>query len=122
MLQVQDGQNTQILGTGVTTPTLTQTSMESIKKNIQESNINALDIIKNAKIYTYNLKEEKDTDKKHVGFVIGEKYNTPEEVIAKTKDGIDTYTMSSIMWKALQETAKENEELKQRIEKLEVKQ
>lgn len=96
--------------------------MESIKKNIQESNINALDIIKNAKIYTYNLKEEKDTDKKHVGFVIGDKYKTPEEVISKSKDGIDTYTMSSIMWKALQETTKENEELKQRIEKLEAKQ
>ena len=116
------GQNTEILGTGVTTPTLTQTSLERIKKNIEESNINAIEIIKNAKIYTYNLKEEEDTDKKHIGFVIGEKYNTPEEVIAKTKDGIDTYTMSSIMWKALQETAKENEELKQRIEKLEVKQ
>ena len=116
------GQNTQILGTGVTTPTLTQTSLERIKKNIEESNINAIEIIKNAKIYTYNLKEEEDTDKKHIGFVIGEKYNTPEEVIAKTKDGIDTYTMSSIMWKALQETTKENEELKQRIEKLEAKQ
>ncbi len=116
------GSNTEVLGTGVTTPNVTQTSLESIKKNISESDINALEIIKNAKIYTYNLKTEKDTDKKHIGFVIGDKYKTPEEVIAKSGDGIDTYTMSSIMWKALQEINSENEKLKQRIEELEAKQ
>ena len=110
-----------ITGAGITTPSVTQTSLESIKKNISESDINALEIIKNAKIYSYNLKTEKDTDKKHIGFVIGGNYKTPEEVIAKSGKGIDTYTMASLMWKALQESNAENEDLKQRIEKLEAR-
>ena len=112
---------TRVKSSGITTPNVTQTSLESIKKNISESEINALEIIKNAKVYSYNLKTEKDTDKKHIGFVIGDKYNTPDEVIAKSGKGIDTYTMASLMWKALQESNAENEKLKQRIEKLEAR-
>ena len=96
----------------ITTPELEQTSLEKIKKNIQLFNKNAIDIIKNSDIYEYNFKTEQDTDKKHIGFVIGNKYNTPKQVIARSGKGIDTYTMSSIMWKSIQQ-------LLQRIEKLE---
>lgn len=115
------GQSSTVWYDGIVTPNISQTSLESIKKNIKESDINALEIIKNAKIYSYNLKAEKDTDKKHIGFVIGDKYNTPDEVIAKSGKGIDTYTMASLMWKALQESNAENEKLKERIEKLEAR-
>lgn len=115
--------HTYIGGDKIETPILTQTSLEEIKKNIKKSNKNAIDIIKNSEIYEYNLKTEEDTDKKHIGFVIGEKYKTPSEVISKSKDGIDTYSMTSLLWLALkQETInkdKQISELEQRLHKLE---
>lgn len=91
---------------GIVTPTVTQTSKESKKKNIKLYKDNALNIIKNSEIYTYNFKAEKDEDKKHIGFIIGDeggKYKTPSEVISINGEGIDSYTMSSILWKAMQE-------------------
>lgn len=111
------GSNSMMTGDGVQTPLLTQFSLEKLKKNFNKLNT-AIDIIKDAEIYTYNLKAEKDTDKKHYGFVIGEKYNTPKEVISKDGQGIDTYSMSSIMWKALQEVIVQNENLQKEIENL----
>ena len=110
--------STTIFSSVIYTPRLVQTSLESIKKNIEKSNLKALEIIKNSDIYSYNLKSEEDTTEKHLGFVIGEKYNTPKEVIANGR-GIDTYTMASIMWKALQEQQEQIETLKEKIEKLE---
>lgn len=103
---------THVRGEGIKTPALTQTSLESIKKNVSLYNEDALKLIKNAEIYSYNLKSEKDTDKKHIGFVIGDKYKTPQEVIAKSGDGIDIYSMCSILWKAVQELTEEIEKLK----------
>lgn len=90
----------------------TYVSLEELKKNIEQYDIEAMDIIRNADIYSYNFKTEKDTDKKHIGFVIGDKYKTPQEVIAKSGDGIDTYAMTSILWKAIQELIQEIEKLK----------
>lgn len=105
--------STEIKPGGITTPNVTQTSLEETKKNISKVEENALDIVKNAEIYNYNLKSEKDTDKKHYGFVIGEKYKTPKEVIANSGEGIDIYSMCSILWRAVQEQQKEIEELKE---------
>ena len=108
---------TEILGTGIKTPKLTQTSLESIKKNFEEVE-DATNIVKNSDIYKYNFKTEEDTDKKHYGFVIGKNYNTPDEVISKTGDGIDTYSMCSILWKAVQEQQEQIELLQKEINKL----
>lgn len=98
---------------------VSQRSLESIKKNIEEQG-NSLDIVKNSTIYSYNYKSEDDKAKKHIGFVIGENYNTPNEVINQEGNGIDTYSMISLAWKAIQELIQENNNLKQRIENLEV--
>lgn len=114
-----DSQSTYIQNNKVTTPQVVQTSLESIKKNIKQSNINALDIIKDARIYQYNLKSEEDKDKKHIGFIIGDKYETPKEVLSQDGQGIDMYTMSSIMWKAIQEQQKIIEELQAKIKEME---
>lgn len=103
----------------ITCVSLTQTSLESIKKNIKQSNINALDIVKNARIYQYNLKSEEDKDKKHIGFIIGDKYETPKEVLSQDGQGIDMYTMSSIMWKAIQEQQRIIEDLQAKIKEME---
>lgn len=104
---------TSVASWGINTPILTQTSLESKKKNFEKF-LNGLDVVKNAEIYKYNFKGEKDTDKKHIGFVIsneGGNYKTPDEVIAKSGDGIDTYTMTSILWKAVQELTEKVEDL-----------
>lgn len=96
----------------------TNLSKESKKKCITKFKQNASKIIKNSELYEFKYKEEDDTIKKHIGFIIGDEggnYLTPNEVISSNKDGIDTYTMCSIMWKALQEQQQEIEELKERI-------
>lgn len=55
----------------------------------------------------------------HYGLVIGEGYNTPEEVISKDGKGVDLYSMISIAWKAIQEQQAQIAALEQRIAALE---
>lgn len=112
---------TSIRHTGITTPTLTQTSLKSKKKNIKKLKVNVLDLIKNSDICLYNLKGERTQSKKHIGLVIGDGYNCPEEVISEDGQGVEQYSMISLAWKAIQEQQKIIENLKQRIEKLEAK-
>ena len=100
---------------------ITQGSLESLKKNIQKYNKSVLNIIKNNDIYQYNFKNEKDTDKKHFGFVIpneGGDYKVPNEVVSQAVDGIDTYSMTSILWKAVQEQQEQIEQMKEQIKEL----
>lgn len=100
-----------IKGSEIRTPKLTQTSLESIKKNISIYNENALETILNSDIYTYNLKSEKDTDSKHIGFVIGEKYRTPKEIINNEGNAVELYSAIGILWKAVQELSARVEQL-----------
>ena len=102
---------------GIWTPTLTQTSLEKEKKNFEKFE-NGLETLKNIDIYKYNLKNEKDDDKKHIGFVIGNKFNYSKEVTSKNNDGVDLYSFISVCCKAIQEQQEEIEELKKEIEKL----
>ena len=110
----------------IRTPVLYQTSLESQKKNFEKMQEKALDIIKQIDIYKYNLKSEKDTDKKHIGFVIGDKYKYSTEVTNKDNTGVDDYSFISLCCKSIQEQQeiieKQNktiEELTARVEKLE---
>ena len=109
--------NTYISGRGIRTPSVTQTSVEKDKKNFETLN-NGLEIIKNTDIYKYNLKSQKDTDKKHIGFVIGDSYNYSKEITSENNDGVDTYSMISVAYKAIQELAQQNEQLQNEIKKL----
>ena len=84
---------------------LHQNSLESIKKNISKFS-GGLDIVKNSDIYEYNFKIENDTDKKHIGFIIGENYKTPYEVLGNTGTNIEPYSAVSILWNAVQEQQK----------------
>lgn len=109
------GSKTWIYEDKIQTPLLVQTSKESIKKNFEKIN-NAIGIIKNSEIYKYNFKLENDKDKKHIGFVIpdlGGEFKTPSEVILG--DGIDTYSMISVLWKAVQEQQEKIEKLEETI-------
>ena len=98
----------------ITCVSLTQTSSADKKKNFEKLE-NALDIVKDVDIYKYNMKEEKDTDKKHIGFVIGDNYKYREEITSQTNKEAEIYSMISVLWKAVQEQQKEIEELKKVI-------
>lgn len=114
-----------IYPTGITTPSVTQTSLEGIKKNISIYNENALETILNSDIYTYNLKSEKDTDNKHIGFVIGGKYKTPKEIINNEGNAIELYSAIGILWKGMQEHIQEQQkiigQLQEKIKEMEGK-
>ena len=78
----------------------------------------ALEIIKNIDIYKYNLKNEKDTDKKHIGFVIGDNYNYSKEVTSIDNEGVDNYSFTSLCCKAIQEQQEQIEQMKKEIKEL----
>ena len=110
------GISTQIRNTGIKTPTVTQTSLESEKKNFEKYN-NALETLKNIDIYKYNLKSEQDENKKHIGFVIGDNYKYSEEVTSKDNDGVDIYSFVSLCCQAIKEQQEEIEKLRKEINK-----
>lgn len=119
LVSVSDNSGTtDITGAGIKTPILTQTSLAEHKKNFEKMQDNALEVIKNIDIYKYNLKNEKDTDKKHLGFVIGDNYNYSKEVTSLDNTGVDNYSFTSLCCKAIQEQQKQIEKLKKEIEKL----
>ena len=119
ILENSDGNKTTIYGHQITTPLLTQTSLESIKKNINKFTKKATDIINKADIYEYNLKSDADTDKKLIGFVIGDNYKTPNEVIDKNGQAVSLYSAIGILWKGFQEQQAKVEKLEERVEQLE---
>ena len=98
---------------------LTQTSLESIKKNISKFDKNATDIINNSDIYEYNLKSDSNEDKKLIGFVIGDNYKTPDEVIDKDGQAVELYSAIGILWKGFQEQQAKIEKLEEKILQLE---
>ena len=100
------GNDTFIEASGILTPKLTQTSLAEEKKNFEKMQDTALDIIKEIDIYRYNLKSEKDTDKKHIGFVIGKSYKYSKEVTSTDNKGVDNYSFTSLCCKAIQELDK----------------
>ena len=117
LLDNKISQSTYVRNSGITTPTVTQTSLEKEKKNFEKFE-KGLETLKNIDIYKYNLQGEEDTDKKHIGFVIGNKFNYSKEVTSKNNDGVDLYSFISVCCKAIQEQQEEIEELKKEIEKL----
>ena len=110
--------HTEITGNGITTPTLTQTSLENQKKNFEKLE-NAIDIIKQVDIYKYNLKSESDTDKKHIGFVIGNNYKYSKELTSKENNGADIYSLASCCLQAIKEQQTIIEKLENRIDEIE---
>lgn len=110
---------TEITPEGIETPYLNQTSLATKKKNFEKMSDNALEILKNIDIYKYNFKFEEDTDKKHIGFVIGDKYNYSREVTSLDNTGVDNYSFTSLCCKAIQELSQKVEELQNKLKEKE---
>lgn len=116
-IDIYDNDGTTTLnGSGIRTPKVTQTSLERIKKNISKFTKNATDIINNSDIYEYNLKSDKDEDKKMIGFIIGEGYRTPDEVVSKEGQAVELYSAIGILWKAVQELSARVEQLEKEVQ------
>ena len=118
---------THVYAQDIRTPILTQTSLESQKKNFEKFE-NAIDIIKNVDIYKYNLRFEENTDKKHIGFVIGKNYKYSKELTSKENDAVDIYSLASCCLQGIKEQQEiiENQnkninELQEKIKRLEEK-
>lgn len=109
------GSSTSVQSSKVTTPQVIQTSKESEKKNFEKFS-NALEKIKEIDIYKYNLKNEDDETKKHIGFVIGDKFKYLEEVTSADNSGVDLYSFVSLCCQAIKEQQEEIEKLKKRLE------
>lgn len=75
----------------------------------------ALEIVCNSKVYQYNLKEELKGGivHKHYGFIV--ERETPEQIISYNRDGIDSYSLSTINWQATKELAGEVQKSKQEL-------
>lgn len=108
---------TKINNSGITTPTLTQTSKAENKKNF-EILTNALKILKEVDIYKYNLKEESDVCKKHIGFVIGDNFNYSKELTNNENNGVEAYTVASFALQCIKEQQGQIEMLLKEIQKL----
>lgn len=104
---------------GIRTPSLTQTSLASEKKNFEKLE-NAIDILNSTDIYKYNLRNQNDTDKKHIGFIIGDGFNYSSKITAVDREnneiGVDLYSMVSVLWKAVQEQQSLIEELRKEMQ------
>lgn len=90
-------------------------SREEMKKNIQKYTEKAIEVVKNTDIYKFNYKTEKNTNKKCVGFIIGEDYKYSKELTSTDENGkeigANLYSMISIAYKAIQEQQEQIEEL-----------
>lgn len=114
------GSSTSVNYDGIITPTVTQTSLEELKKNFEKlDNEKALEIILNTDIYKYHLKSQEDTEKKHIGFVIGDKYKYSEDITSNKNDGVDNYSMTSASYGAIQKLYEIIQEQQKKIEELE---
>ena len=101
--------------------TFNNRSLESRKKNFEDFDLNAVEVVKNGNIYKFNYDVEKDTDMKHYGFVIPDKggnFKVPEEVLSQDKSSVELYAMCSILWEAMKEMINKNEQLENEIKTL----
>ena len=118
LVNVTNGTNSsKIEPTKMQSQAFNNNSLEELKKNIEKQE-NVMDIVKNSEIYKFNYKDENNDDKKHIGFIIGKKYYTPEELLNKEKNAIDIYSMASINWKCTQEILEELKNTKEELEEL----
>ena len=90
-------------------------SLETLKKDIEKSDFNAIQEVMNTDIYSYRLKEEKNNSKKHFGVIIGDNYKCSDKILNEDKDGVELYSMTSVLWKAFQEQQEEIKELRKEI-------
>lgn len=89
----------------------TNASRRELKENIEEYNVSAIDIIKDTKICSFNMKGDPEQDFR-VGFIADD---TNPVLSGKNQDVMDTQNCIGVLLKAIQELQAEIDELKQQI-------
>lgn len=108
---------TKIYGGNITCEKLTQTSLKEYKKNFKKYS-GALKELDKIDIYKYNLKNENDDDKKHLGFVIGDNFNYSEIVTSNDNKGVDNYSFTSLCFQMIKEQQEQIKNLQNQINEL----
>jgi Chaperone of endosialidase len=106
-----------VLGTARATSFVT-TSSAGYKTNIKEFNEDAIAILKDVNVYTYHLISNVEAgiyDKQKVGMLA-----EAVPAILRDEDGVDTYSIVSVLWKAVQQQQNMIESLLKRIDDLEL--
>ena len=106
--------NTEIRAEEIKSPLFTQTSLETDKKNFEIFK-KGLDILKDIDIYAYHLKSQKNDEKKHIGFVIGNNYKYSKEVTSNDNQRVDLYSFISVCCQAIKEQQEQIEILQNEI-------
>lgn len=96
---------------------LTQKSLKESKKNFEKYE-NALKELDNIDIYKYHFKGEKDSDKKHLGFVIGEGFKYSETITSNDNQGVENYSFTSLCFQMIKEQQSEIKELQNELKEL----
>lgn len=115
-----ESKTTEIKSNEITTPIVHQTSLEKNKKNFEKFE-NALSILDDIDLYKYNLIYEKDEDKKHIGFVIGNDFKYSKEITSNDNTSVDTYSMISLCLQAIKEQQEIINKQQKQIEELQNK-
>ena len=91
---------TNIASNMITACCIATTSALKWKKNVLPFTENALGILRNTDVVSFNYKSENDNDLKHVGFIAD---NTPETLSGKNKDQMRLNDTVGVLIKAVQE-------------------
>jgi hypothetical protein len=94
-----------------------QTSMRSLKRDIEPFNTSALNILTNASVRSFIYKAD-SAGIKHIGFIADE---LPDEMAAPGRQGVDEGNTVALLVKALQEMNKKVEALQKTVETLQTK-
>lgn len=94
-----------------------QTSMRSLKRDIEPFNHSALGILNTTSVRTFIYKAD-SAGIKHIGFIADE---LPKEMAAPGGEGVDESSTIALLVKALQEMNKKVESLQQTVETLQKK-
>ena len=99
-----------------------------LKENIEDSTVDALPLVKQIKIRAFDWKDDREYKRQNIGMVadeleqldprlaVGGGYDEDGNMNIKS---VDTFYLSGYLVKAVQELSKENQELKERIKRLE---
>ena len=116
-------------GTTYTSKTITVSSSDKrLKENIEDTEVEALPIINRMKIREFDWTDGRDDKHQIIGMVADELEKIDDRLAAgggEDEEGnpiyksVDTFYLTGYLTKAIQELSKENQELKERIKRLE---
>lgn len=102
------------IGGQVTATGFYQSSLRSLKRDINPFTANATDILKTAQVRTFYYKSD-NANIKHIGFIADE---LPDEMAAPERQGVDEANTVALLVKALQEMNAKIEALEKEVQQL----